>query len=376
MRLVELRLLDWRNVQQACIDTDARFVVLAGENAQGKTNILESAWVLATLRSFREGRVARLVRHGADAASINGTVIGRSGRRRMEWRRDASGRRSLALDEQGCHDLSAWFQVLRAVLFCPEHIAVVRGEPGERRRFVDRAAFTATPAHLETVMAYRRALKQKAASLKLPRVDPALVSTFDAQLIELGARLARRRVEVLSELEGPFGDMHAAIAGGGEVRLAMRGVGGAAHEGEEAARAAIAAELERVRADELRRRRVLAGPHRDDLDIRLDGRSARAFASQGQARSIVLSLKLAELEAARRRGDAPLFLLDDLTSELDRGRMERLVDLLAGLPNQVWITTTDPAHLGPLPSGGTRVVRVRSGSVEGAPGVADGGLSG
>ena len=376
MRLVELRLQDWRNVSQARIDTDARFVVLAGENAQGKTNILESAWVLATLRSFREGRVARLVRHGADAASVTGTVLGRSGRRRMEWRRDAAGRRSLALDEQGCHDLSAWFQVLRAVLFCPEHIAVVRGEPGERRRFVDRAAFTATPAHLETVMAYRRALKQKAASLKLPRVDPALVSTFDVQLIEHGARLARRRVEVLAELEGPFGDMHAAIAGGGEVRLAMRGVGGAAHDGEEAARAAIAAELERVRADELRRRRVLAGPHRDDLDIRLDGRSARAFASQGQARSIVLSLKLAELEAARRRGDAPLFLLDDLTSELDRGRMERLVDLLAGLPNQVWITTTDPAHLGPLPSGGTRVVRVRSGSVEGAPGVADGGLSG
>jgi len=376
MRLVELRLQDWRNVSQARIDTDARFVVLAGENAQGKTNILESAWVLATLRSFREGRVARLVRHGADAASVTGTVLGRSGRRRMEWRRDAAGRRSLALDEQGCHDLSAWFQVLRAVLFCPEHIAVVRGEPGERRRFVDRAAFTATPAHLETVMAYRRALKQKAASLKLPRVDPALVSTFDVQLIEHGARLARRRVEVLAELEGPFGDMHAAIAGGGEVRLAMRGVGGAAHDGEEAARAAIAAELERVRADELRRRRVLAGPHRDDLDIRLDGRSARAFASQGQARSIVLSLKLAELEAARRRGDAPLFLLDDLTSELDRGRMERLVDLLAGLPNQVWITTTDPAHLGPLPPGGTRVVRVRSGSVEGARGVADGGLSG
>lgn len=376
MRLVELRLQDWRNVTQARIDTDARFVVLAGENAQGKTNILESAWVLATLRSFREGRVARLVRHGADSASVTGTVIGRSGRRRMEWRRDAAGRRSLALDEQGCHDLSAWFQVLRAVLFCPEHIAVVRGEPSERRRFVDRAAFTAAPAHLETVQAYRRALKQKAAALKLPRVDPALVATFDAQLIEHGARMARRRVEVLAELEGPFGEMHGVIAGGGEVRLAMRGVGGAAHAGEDTARGAIAQELERVRPDELRRRRVLAGPHRDDLDIRLNGRSARAFASQGQARSIVLSLKLAELEAARRRGDAPLFLLDDLTSELDRGRMNRLVDLLADLPNQVWITTTDPAHLGPLPSGGTRVVRVRAGAVEGDARVADGGSSG
>lgn len=376
MRLVELRLRDWRNVTDARVDTDARFVVLSGENAQGKTNILESAWVLATLRSFREGRVARLVRHGAKQASITGSVSGRSGRRRLHWSRDEAGRRGLTLDERPCHELSAWFSVLRAVLFCPEHIAVVRGEPGERRRFVDRAAFTATPAHLETVQAYRRALKQKVAALKLPRVDPALVSTFDAQLIEHGARLARRRVEVLSELSGPFSEMHRAIAGRGEVALSMRGVGGAAHDGEDAARAAIAAAIDGVRREELRRRRVLAGPHRDDLDIRLDGRSARAFASQGQARSLVLSLKLAELEAARLRGDAPLFLLDDLTSELDRGRMGRLVELLAELPNQVWITTTDPAHLGPLPPGGTRVVRVRAGSVEGSGPVAGDGPSG
>lgn len=376
MRLVELRLQDWRNVEEARIDTDARFVVLSGENAQGKTNILESAWVLATLRSFREGRVARLVRHGASKASVTGVVTGRSGRRRLQWRRDEAGRRGLSLDDSACHDLSAWFSVLRAVLFCPEHIAVVRGEPGERRRFVDRAAFTATPAHLETVQAYRRALKQKAAALKLPRVDPTLVSTFDDQLIEHGARMARRRVEVLAELSTPFSEMHSRIAGGGDVSLAMRGVGGAAHEGEDAARAAIAEALDRVRSDEQRRRRVLAGPHRDDLDIKLDGRSARAFASQGQARSLVLSLKLAELEAARLRGDAPLFLLDDLTSELDRGRMGRLVGLLADLPNQVWITTTDPAHLGPLPAGGTRVVRVRAGSVEGSVQVAEDGPSG
>ncbi|MEC8425710.1 MAG: DNA replication and repair protein RecF, partial [Myxococcota bacterium] len=305
------------------------------------------------------------------AAGVQGVVVGRSGRRQMEWRRDEAGRRSLALDDRPCHELSAWFGLLRAVLFCPEHVAVVRGEPAERRRFIDRAAFTAAPAHLETVQAYRRALKQKAAALKLPRIDPALVATFDAQLIEHGARLARRRVEVLAELAAPVSEMHTAIAGGGDIRLSMRGVGGAAHDSEEAAKASIAEALEKVREDERRRRRVLAGPHRDDVDIRLDGRSARAFASQGQARSLVLSLKLAELEAARRRGDAPLFLLDDLTSELDRGRMGRLVELLAGLPNQVWITTTDPAHLGPLPAGGTRVVRVRAGCVEGDGTVAE-----
>lgn len=366
MRVVQLGLQDWRNLATARVDTDARFVVLCGDNAQGKTNVLESVWVLATLRSFRESRVARLVRQGADEARLQAVVTGTSGKRRLEWRRQRSGSRSLLLDERPCADLSAWFSVLRAVLFCPEHIAVVRGDPGERRRFLDRAAFTASPLHLEVARSYARVVKQKAAALKLPRIDHAVIRTFDDQIATLGARLAVRRQRMVEELTPSFEAMHTAIAGGGEVRLRVRGLGRAAEGGEDAARQAIADAIDRVRGDELERRRVLAGPHRDDLDIQLDGRSARAFASQGQARSLVLSLKLAELDAARQRGDAPLFLLDDLTSELDSHRMGRLVELLAELPNQVWITTTDPAHLGPLPGGGTQLVRIHEGSVASA----------
>jgi DNA replication and repair protein RecF len=362
MRVVQLGLQDWRNVASARVDTDARFVVLCGDNAQGKTNVLEGVWVLATLRSFREARVARLVRDGADEARIQAVVTGASGKRRLEWRRERSGARAMLLDERSCGDLDAWFSVLRAVLFCPEHVAVVRGDPSERRQFLDRAAFTASPLHLEVARSYARVVKQKAAALKLPRVDRAVLRTFDDQLVVLGARLAVRRQRMVAELRPSFDAMHTAIAGGGDVRLRVRGVGRAAEQGEEAARQAISDAIDRVRGEELDRRRVLAGPHRDDLDLQLDGRSARAFASQGQARSLVLSLKLAELDAARRRGDAPLFLLDDLTSELDAHRMGRLVELLADLPNQVWITTTDPAHLGPLPDGGTQLVRIRDGS--------------
>jgi DNA replication and repair protein RecF len=166
--------------------------------------------------------------------------------------------------------------------------------------------------------------------------------------------------------------MHAAIAGPEPVALGLSGVGAAAADGLAAAEAAIAEALDRAAAEESRRRMVLCGPHRDDLVLTVDGRPARAFASQGQARSLVLALKLAELEAARRRGEAPLFLLDDLTSELDARRMRRLVALLAELPNQVWITTTDPGWLGPLPGGDARILRVEAGSVRASPSVDEG----
>lgn len=366
MRLRGLVVADWRNAARAEVDSDARLVVLHGENAQGKTNLLEAVWLLATLRSFREGRASRLIREGAAEARLIGAVQGEDGARRMEWRRSAEGR-TLKVDDQPISQLGTWFSLLRAVLFCPEHTQIVRGDPEARRAFLDRAAFTARPVHLELVTDYGRVLKQKAALLRERRVDPALLSTWDAELVRLGAKLAVRRQQVLDELEGPFADAHGAIVGGGPApRLELRGVGAAARDEAEVA-GRFAEAVERARPEELRRGQPLCGPHRDDLLMHLEGRDARRFASQGQARALVLALKLAEVEAARRRGQRPLFLLDDLTSELDRGRMERLVRRLDGLPGQVWITTTDPAWLGPLPAEDTALVRVSGGEAQRAP---------
>ena len=363
MRLTELAVADWRNLPVARLPCDARFVVLHGDNAQGKTNLLEAVWTLANLRSFRELRQRRLIREGAKLAQVQGEVVGRSGARRMHWSRGLQGGRNLKLDGRPVHDLGEWFDVLRAILFCPEHASIVRGEPGLRRQFVDRAAFTARPAHLELVRQYRRIVQQKAALLRSGRPDPALLGTWSAQLAQVGAELTHRRQALLDELSGPFSEQHAAIAGSAEVSLSLRTTGDPRADPAQLQEALIA-KMAEAEADERRRGMVLVGPHRDDLDIRVQGRSARRFASQGQVRSIVLALKLAEIEAARRRGEAPLFVLDDLTSELDQRRMHRLVDLLAGLDNQVWITTTDPRWLGPLPSGDSLRFAVHDGIVD------------
>ena len=362
MRLRSLALTDWRNAAVTRLDTDARVVVLHGENAQGKTNLLEAVWLLATLRSFRDNRPARLIREGASEARVEGLVDGDSGLRRLEWRRSEASRQ-LQIDGGPVSRLSEWFALLRAVLFCPEHGGIIRGEPAERRSFVDRAAFTAQPSHLELINDYGRVLKQKAALLRARSPDTAVLETWDASLIRLGARVAVRRQAVLDELAAPFAEAHAAIAGqvADGLGLRVRGIGEEARD-EVAVAERLAAALRRARPEELRRGSVLGGPHRDDLVIALEGRDARRFASQGQARSLVLALKLAELEAAHRRGQSPLFLLDDLTGELDRRRMERLVERLGSLPGQVWITTTDPAWLGPLPSGNTALVRLHRGA--------------
>jgi len=354
---------DWRNSAGTELETDAPFVVLHGDNGQGKTNLLEAVYVLAALRSFREARSARMVRQGADAAVVQADVLGDTGRRRLRWSWSRGTGRRLQLDGRAPGDLSEWFGVLRAVLFSPELSTIVRGEPAARRRFLDRAAFTAEPGHLAVVRDYRRALQQKGALLRSGSDDSVLLDTFDARLVTLGARLVARRRAIVDQLQDPFQRMYAALLhrkDPEEVRLGLLGFGA----GEEAVEGRLAEALAKSRPDELRRRQVLVGPHRDDLAIELDGRRTRNFASQGQARSVVLALKLAELSAARARGTRPLFLLDDLTGELDRGRMERLIELLGALDSQVWITTTDPAWLGPLPVDGTRTFRIDAGKAQ------------
>ena len=343
MRLTRLTVTDWRNLTAASLETDARFVILHGDNAQGKTNLLEAVYMLATLRSFREHRLRRVIRHGQPLARLEAEVTGLSGLRRLSWTCSSEEGRELRLDGSPPGSLREWFAPIRAVLFCPEHTAIVRGGTDERRGFIDRARFTARPAYLELVREYHRAVRQKGALLRTGRASDAELDVWDQRLAALGIRMAQQRLEIVDQLRGPFQEMVAEIAGKETVDLAMSGVGiPGVEEG------SLRDRLARARSEERRRRMVLAGPHRDDLEILLDGQPARQFASQGQARSIVLALKLAELEAARRRGEAPLFLLDDLTSELDARRRARLVGLLSDMESQVWITTTDPAYLGSL----------------------------
>ena len=262
-----------------------------------------------------------------------------------------------SVDGKPPRQLSRYFEGIRAVLFRPEDTEIVREGPDIRRKFVDRAAFTASATFLELAMAFKRLLSQKAALLRQPPVDPVSLEVFDEQLARAGARMVERRLRIVEELKEPFVELHGRISGHGDARLSYR-----TQLDVQDLEASYAQLLADARQDEIRRGMNLVGPQRDDLVLQLDGRPARAYASQGQTRSLVLALKLAELLAARKRGARPLFLLDDLSSELDRFRTGRLVELLEELELQVLVTTTDPSVL----DGASELLRYRidGGAVE------------
>ncbi|MCB9669883.1 MAG: DNA replication and repair protein RecF [Alphaproteobacteria bacterium] len=343
MRFTRLVARGFRNLEPFDLPLDAPFVVLHGENAQGKTNTLEALWYATTLRPLRGHRPAELL--GWDAPLMEVAVWSdRDGIVRHRRVQLEGGQRGLTLDGKRCNDLSAWFEDLRAIAFTPADGEVIMGGPELRRRWVDRAAFTARPAHLDIVRAYQRALVNKAATLRADRPDPTVLDVLDEQLASLGARLTARRADLLAELAPHVRQMVSTLAGQpSDVTLALRTAARGTSVDERAA--ALREAFGAARRAELRRRRTLVGPQIDDVVVRLQGQLARRYASRGQVRTLVLALKLAELVAARERGVVPVFLLDDLSSELDRARTGRLVGLLGDLGAQVVVTTTDPEHV-------------------------------
>jgi DNA replication and repair protein RecF len=362
MRLLRLAAERFRNLEPFDLDVDAQFVVFHGQNAQGKTNVLEAVYLLSTLKPLRARRSKELVRWGEKTASAAADV--RHGGISRHYRLDLEpGARKLRLDGKRVADLVDWFAGVRAISFTPGDAAIVLGEPARRRAWVDRAAFTRSPAHLEVVRTYKRVLDQKGALLRSPRVDHGVLDALDAQLAERGARLVERRVSMLRDLEPHVRQMYDAIAGvSAPVELVYRTR--AKGEDQAARRFAFAEALAGSRREELRRRTSLVGPQRDEVGLLIAGADARTFGSRGQVRSLVLSLKLAELTAARDRGAAvPLFLLDDVSSELDRARTRRLVGAVRDLGAQVLLTTTAPDHLDALPPADTVRVTVHAGTL-------------
>lgn len=342
MRLIELKARDFRNLASVSIRTDAPLVVFSGANGQGKTNALEAVCALATLKGFRARRNEELIRFGQPRAEVAGVV--EDGASQRHFRLVVSpDRRAGEVDGKAPRELAEYFAGIRAVVFTPDDVRVVRGGPEERRRLIDRAAFTASPSFLELARQFRRVMDQKAALLRARSPDRLQIEVFNERLVSLGARLVLRRRQIAEELAGPFAALHGTIAGEGKASLRYRsrlGDGGEAQLGE-----AYREILEKTLEEEIRRGQSIDGPQRDDLELRLEGRPARTYASQGQVRSIVLALRLAELVAAKERGDRPIFLLDDLSSELDRLRTGRLVELVAQLGVQCLLSTTEPGIL-------------------------------
>jgi len=342
MHLAHLRLRDFRNYARLDVDFSPGFHVLLGHNAQGKTNILESIYLMATLRSFRGVGGAHMVRHGAKGYFVGGRTVGQGEHEiKMFW---SPAERKLSLDSQPVRRLADYLGVLRVVVFCTEDLQLVKGTARARRRFMDLLLSQTQPGYLAMLQRYASALRSRNALLKQKVVDEAALESFSRDVVQCGQDITSRRRDLIPRLSPLARLAHRRIAHDAEdLRL----------EYQPSVQSDFSVELAQSRPRERRYRTTLIGPHRDELRLLLDDRSAAQFGSEGQKRSLAIALKMAQAEYLTGLfGVPPILLIDDVMGELDVKRRSGLLPLLERshqASGQVMMTCTEenwPRELG------------------------------
>jgi len=365
MRIRELRAEGWRNLEPLTLVPAERLSVLYGDNGQGKTNVIEAAYYLAVLRSFRTSHAEDLIHRGTGAqgtARLRAEIVHRGLERRFEIDLRPTGRVA-RLDGKVVRGTAAALGAVSVVLFVPEDLLLPRAAPSTRRRFLDLAIFNIERGYYDEASAFQKVLKNRNALLKRGPGDPMLLDTYDEELARTGARVIVRRRALVAALTPFFREHFRALHSELPVSLAYTSDPEVARaEGEEAVRASLQAGIAARRGLDERRRFTGFGPHTDDLEIGLGGAPARSHASQGQLRSLVLALKLAELSNVQERlGDPPVLLLDDVPSELDPARRALLFDVIGRLDCQTLISVTERDIVPAQPA--RRDFHVRAGAV-------------
>ncbi len=373
--LERLRIFAFRNYAEQSVEFGRGINVIGGRNAQGKTNLLEAVATLLLSRSPRASSSADVVAWGCDEALLEARVLRPAADRTLavRFRRDlASGRvtRTATVDgsPRPARDLLGLCPV---VLFWPEDLQLVKAGPDARRRLLDVVLSQLDRRAAADLLRYRHVLEQRNALLRQLRAGSAdldALAGFTRELVDSGARIQVARAELVGALIPHGREALAQIGGGEELGLRYLPDGGMAADADhQAAQLALSETLGRRRDEEIARGATLAGPHRDDLELLIGGRPARSAASQGQQRSIVLALKLAEVRhIASRAGVMPVLLLDDVLSELDPGRRRDLIAGLASAGLQTLLSSSEPLPE-TLPPG-TRRFEVAAGRVvAGAP---------
>jgi len=364
MRVSSISLRDFRNYAEADIVMDKGSVVLVGSNGQGKTNLVEAINFLATLGSHRSNNESAMIRTGCDAAIIRVHLTHEDRQILLEAQlnRDAPNK---AQFNRGAAKLRDFPRYIATVLFAPEDLLLIRGDPGHRRKFLDELIVTRTPRLQSVLSDYERTLKQRNTLLKSARVSDvaagnlSTLDIWDERLVSLGAEIMVERRRLVQDLSTPVSAAYQSIAGKShQPRLVMKEslAAGSVSEtveteseasldtepqtsGIEETAASFLAALAGARSAEVDRGMTLFGPHRDDVEFSLNGLPAKGYASHGETWSYALSLRLGAARLLRSEsvlGD-PILILDDVFAELDTSRRERLANAVSDF-EQVFIT--------------------------------------
>jgi len=364
--LTRLSLTDYRNYPAADVTLGPGATAFVGANGQGKTNLVEAAAYLATFTSHRVATDAPLIRQGAQSAIVRGLVASAGRESLLEIEINAGRANRVRLNRAPVRPRSA-LGTLRCVLFAPEDIAIVKGDPDQRRRYLDDLLVAMRPRYAGVRADYERVLRQRTALLKSAKarggVPPAALEVWDDQLVSAGAALTAGRLRLVEAVRPLLAGAYSGLSGterdtdvgyrmsaaGDRSDAADSGAPGQADPDANAEKLTLALReaLAARRRAELERAVCLVGPHRDELELRIGGLPARGYASHGESWSLALALRLAAFRLLRGSGEDPVLLLDDVFAELDTGRRDRLAALVADA-EQVLVTAAVPEG---VPSG-------------------------
>lgn len=368
MYLSSLFLRNFRNYGELSLTFSPGLNVVFGDNAQGKTNLLEAVAFLATGRSHRTSRDQELIREGQPSAVARATVVRKSGELTLELGLSHDSRKQLKINGVTEKKIAQIVGRVAAVFFSPDDLHLLKGPPAGRRRFLDIELSQISQTYLHYLSGYTKVLAQRNTLLKADQTDPALLGVYDEQLLENGAQLIVRRAAAVARLAPIAARYHSMLAEQREdLRMEYHSQGAEAGQtpGLDEVRERLWSLLQQRRREEIRRQVTLVGPHRDDIAFFVSDRDARLYASQGQQRTAVLALKLAELDfMSAELEEHPVLLLDDVASELDPHRRHYLLHAVQeGVQTFISCTDLDDLMVRTWPSE-HRLFRVNTGRVE------------
>ncbi len=352
MIVKRIECLNFRNIEKEILLPCDKMNVICGENAQGKTNFLEAIWLFTGAKSFRGAKDNEFVKFGTEKTTINMDFI--SEEIEKEAKIEVKEKRIATLNGnklKSAHSLAGNFN---AIIFSPIDLKIVGEGPSHRRKFLDTAIGQLYPSYIEILKKYTRAITQRNKIIKDLKYDSTLgimLDVFEKEIAENGEKIIKLRLKYVAELNHFLGNIYEGISSGKEF-LDMIYLSTAEED--------FCEKLKFSRKEDMLSGVTSIGPHRDDLEFKINSFSARSFASQGQKRSVALSLKLAEAEVIRKNvGESPCFLLDDVMSELDPERQNFILNHIEGM--QAFITCCDPSNIKNLKEG--KIFNVKEGRV-------------
>lgn len=352
MIVLNLECKNFRNLENVFIEPCENMNVICGENAQGKTNLIEAIWLFTGAKSFRGSKDNNLLMFGSEksACTINFKSQGIVNNARLE----IESKRTAFLNENKLKSASALAGNFNSIVFSPVDLSIVSEGPSVRRKFIDTAIGQIYPSYISILKNYIRAVIQRNQIIKDFKYDSTvsvMLDVFEGEIAAKGQKITDFRKRYLDLLEEFLPSLYNGISKGKE-KLEISYISSCGENLEE--------KLKKVRKEDMYSGVTSIGPHRDDIDFKINGISARSFGSQGQKRSVALALKLAEAEVIRKKtGECPVILLDDVMSELDKQRQNFVLNHIEGM--QSFLTCCDESNFENLKKG--KVFKLKGGEV-------------